>query len=261
MTSKSSAVEAPKPDKDSKSWFPVRALLVVLITYFGAQYVSAIVLVVFGLISGRTLDGVIDWLGDSSIAQFANSLLFYGLMVYVVYLVLKRSGGHLRDIGLVRPKFRDIGIALLGIVPYVAGYLVLLGLATEIFPGINVNQEQQLGFDRTQQGIGLLFTFFSLVILPPLVEEIVMRGYLFTSFIKRYRFVISALVTSVVFAAPHLQLGSDAPPLWSAAVDTFVLSLVLCYMRYKSGSLWPGIILHALKNGVAFFSIFVFQVT
>jgi membrane protease YdiL (CAAX protease family) len=42
-----------------------------------------------------------------------------------------------------------------------------------------------------------------------------------------------------------------------AALDTFTLSLVLCYLRQKTDSLWPGIMLHALKNGLAFMSLFL----
>ena len=55
----------------------------------------------------------------------------------------------------------------------------------------------------------------------------------------------------------HLAEGGAAGPLWIGFIDTFILSLVLCYLRVKTGSLWAGITLHALKNGIAFVALFV----
>jgi membrane protease YdiL (CAAX protease family) len=138
---------------------------------------------------------------------------------------------------------------------------VLLSVAKVLIPSLNVEQQQQLGFQPTTSHIGLILTFISLVVLPPLVEEFIMRGFLFTSLLRRLKVVPSIVITSIIFASAHLQFGSDAPLLWVAAIDTFMLSLVLCYMRYKTGSLWPGIFLHALKNCVAFLSIFIFHLT
>jgi membrane protease YdiL (CAAX protease family) len=87
-----------------------------------------------------------------------------------------------------------------------------------------------------------------------------MRGFLFTSLLKPAAVHLRRDLSPVVlFAAAHLQIGSGAPLLWTAAIDTFILSLVLCYLRYKTGSLWPGIFLHMLKNLLAFLVIFVFH--
>ena len=72
-------------------------------------------------------------------------------------------------------------------------------------------------------------------------------------------FVPAAIITSLMFAVGHLQFGSGAPLLWVAALDTFVLSLVLCYIREKTDSLWPGIFIHAIKNALAFSVLFLFK--
>jgi len=94
-------------------------------------------------------------------------------------------------------------------------------------------------------------------VLPPLVEETVFRGFVFAGLRNKLKFVWAALATSALFASAHLQIGNGQPLLWVAALDTFTLSLVLCYLREKTDSLWPGILLHALKNGIAFLSLFV----
>ena len=103
----------------------------------------------------------------------------------------------------------------------------------------------------------MLLTFVSLVVLPPLAEETVFRGFVYTGIRRRFPFLLSAVITSVLFAIPHLQFGEGAPLLWVAALDTFVLSLVLCYVRERTNSLWPGILIHALKNGIAFVALFL----
>jgi membrane protease YdiL (CAAX protease family) len=97
-------------------------------------------------------------------------------------------------------------------------------------------------------------------VLPPIVEETVFRGFIFTGLRGKLKFVWAAVLTSLLFATAHLEFGSGKPLLWVAGLDTFTLSLALCYLREKTGSLWPGILLHALKNGVAFLSLFVLAI-
>ncbi|MDB5181724.1 MAG: hypothetical protein JWP13_487 [Candidatus Saccharibacteria bacterium] len=242
-------------------WSPLVAGVIVIAVYFGTQIAGALALFAYGLLIRMSNDDIENWLTGSTVAQFANSVIVYGLMAYLIYLFAKRYKVRMSTFGVVWPRFKDIGVALLGVVPYVMGYAILLTVATQLFPSINVEQEQQLGFDTSQTQVGLILTFVSLVVLPPIVEELVMRGFLFTSLLKRFRFLGAAILTSIVFAAAHLQFGSGAPLLWVAALDTFILSIILCIMRYKTGSLWPGIFLHALKNLVAFLSIFIFKIT
>ena len=85
-----------------------------------------------------------------------------------------------------------------------------------------------------------------------------MRGFLFGALRRSTGFWISAAITSVIFASLHLGGGEQgAGLLWIAAIDTFILSLALCYLREKTGRLWASIGLHAIKNGVAFVALFI----
>ena len=72
--------------------------------------------------------------------------------------------------------------------------------------------------------------------------------------------IVAALITSIIFATAHLEFGEGAPLLWVAAIDTFVLSLALVYVRERTGRLWGSMGVHALKNTVAFVSIYIFHV-
>lgn len=95
--------------------------------------------------------------------------------------------------------------------------------------------------------------------LPPLVEELLMRGFLYKGLKNGLRRAWAVLITSALFAIAHLQFGSGSALLWAAAIDTFVLSLVLIYLVEKSRSLWPAIGVHAMKNGFAFLFLFVIK--
>jgi membrane protease YdiL (CAAX protease family) len=43
--------------------------------------------------------------------------------------------------------------------------------------------------------------------------------------------------------------------MWAAAFDTFILSVVLVYLREKTGALYAGMLVHMLNNLLAFFVV------
>lgn len=240
---------------------PLLVIAFTVLVYFIGSIIGEVVSYVYPITQGWTLDQAVDWTRNSTIARAIQVTAFYGSMAGLLYWFVKKQESSFAHLGLIAPRIRDIGYALLAVVPYVAGYAVLLWAALALFPGLDAEQEQQLGFQPGNDPVALALTFACLVILPPIVEELTMRGFLFTGLLGRLRFVWAATVTSIIFAIAHLQFDNDAPLLWVAAIDTFVLSLILCYMRARTGSLWPGIILHGLKNGVAFMSLFVFHLS
>ncbi len=134
-------------------------------------------------------------------------------------------------------------------------YIAVLIAAKTLVPSLDIEKEQDIGFDRSIKGLSLLPAFITLVIIPPITEEIVARGFLFGGLRTKLPFISSAIITSAMFAAAHIG-GAKEGLLWVAAVDTFILSLILCYLREKTGSLWPPIVVHMLKNGLAFFILF-----
>ena len=126
-----------------------------------------------------------------------------------------------------KPQMSDVGKALLAYAGYLVIFMLTTIIAKKISPSLNVDQQQQLGFEANKGLVNLVLAGISLVILPPIVEETLCRGYLYTGLRSRYKIIPSAIITSIVFASAHLQFGSNAPLLWIAAIDTFVLSLVL----------------------------------
>ena len=112
-----------------------------------------------------------------------------------------------------------------------------------------IGQEQEIGFARAGNAWWeIVLIFISLVIIPPVCEEIVMRGFLFGKLSRKMKVVAAAILTSLLFAVAHGQLN--------VGIDTFVLSMVLCFARVNTGSIWTGIFVHMFKNGLAFALLF-----
>ena len=55
---------------------------------------------------------------------------------------------------------------------------------------------------------------------------------------------LAAVIVSGFFAFAHGQVN--------VGVDTFILSMVGCYLVIKTNSLLPAVLLHAAKNAIAF---------
>jgi len=197
-------------------------------------------------------------LTDSITGQFLITLMAEAITLAIVWLFVRQwSWTKIKQgIGLRKLRWHDAGFALFGVILYLAVYSLTLNITSSFF-NVDVNQEQSIGFSGASGFLPLALTAISLVVLPPLVEEIVFRGFLYGGLRKKMTPVIAALVTSIVFAAPHALEGSDGKLLWVAAIDTFTLSLVLCYLREKTGSIYAGIGVHAIKNGLAFITLFV----
>lgn len=252
-------MDPTQPEIASKKPFyrsdPFVSVFLVLAVFFTSQIIAGVLISIYPSFKNWTADQGSDWLASSVYAQFFYIAMAEFLAVWLIFKLLRRSKIAKARIGLIKPAARDIAYALSGYGVYFLSYLAIVIVATKLSSALDVNQPQEIGFD-TAAGNQLYFVFASLVILPPIAEEIMFRGFLFTSLRQKYRFGIAVLFTSLLFGIAHLQFGSGAPLLWVAALDTFTLSVVLCYLREKSGSLWPSIMLHAIKNGVAFFALF-----
>ena len=91
--------------------------------------------------------------------------------------------------------------------------------------------------------------FISLVVIAPIAEEIIFRGWLYGKLRARLSLIPAVLLTSILFGAVHGQ--------WNVGVNVFVMSIVMCLQREITGTVYSGIILHMLKNGIAFYLLYI----
>lgn len=251
--------ETKHKDLPLVTWGPVAAVLVTIGTYLTAQLLAGVLILAYALTQGWSDVETGDWLGQSIVGQFVTVLLVEVFTVLLLWWFLRRRKATLRSLGLVKPKFMDGIYAIAGFGLYFPLVILTSAVAKGLIPGLNLEQEQQIGFQATAAGPELALIFASLVILPPLIEEIVMRGFLYTGLKSKLPIWAAVVITSALFGVAHLQFGNGAPLLWVAFIDTFVLSVVLIGVRELGKSLWPAIFLHALKNGLAFAALFIFK--
>ncbi|MEO5627875.1 MAG: type II CAAX endopeptidase family protein [Candidatus Saccharimonadales bacterium] len=247
----------PEPVEYKVTWGPLVAVVVTVIIYFLAQFLGSAIILTVAHIKGLQGEALSAWVEQTG-PQFFYIVSVEAMTLLVLWLFLRQRKASFKTLGLTKPKWADLGYVLVGFGMYLPILIAVMAAVKLWFPEVNVDQQQQIGFQQAH-GLALVVVFVSLVLLPPITEEILARGFLFLGLRSKLPVIWAALLTSLIFASAHLQFGSGAPLLWVAAIDTFVLSLVLVFLRQKTGRLWSSMGLHMLKNSIAFMALFIFM--
>ena len=98
---------------------------------------------------------------------------------------------------------------------------------------------------QPDSAMGFIFLFLAVVIMAPIGEEMVFRGFL-QKFLEEYWKDITRaiLISSLIFAMIHFN------PYWT--IQIYLLGIILGFLSWKTKSIIPSIILHSLNNGIAF---------
>ena len=181
------------------------------------------------------------------------SVLSYGVSLFLTFLVLpklsKKYQTSREELGISGwPTWTDIGLAPVGLI---ASLILAAGLTAifSLIPWFNATEAQDTGFSIMMSGGERVVAFVILVVVAPVVEELIFRGWLYGKLRARAGVAISTLITSLLFGVMHFQ--------WNVGVTVFALSVVLCALREITGTIYAGILTHMLKNGVAFFLLYV----
>lgn len=246
-----SKADRPAPARERRWYFAFPVTLWVL----GAFILTAFIV---GVLS-RTLAPLLYGGGlriDQNVYGVVLSFVIYavvlGLVLGVPRLLRLWSARipYRELLGLTRlMTWRDIGFALAGALVYQAAAVMLILALQRLVPGFDAGQKQETGFSNTLSPVNAVLVFFVLVVLAPIAEELIFRGYLFGTLRRCVPLVAAAVITSALFGLVHGQ--------WNVAVDVFVLSLVSCYLRVRTGALWSSFLLHMAKNAFAFYMLYV----
>lgn len=142
------------------------------------------------------------------------------------------------------------------------GYIVSIMLAAGLvaifsqFSWFDAEQAQETGFTLYMSGATRIFSFLALVIVAPVAEEVIFRGWLYGKLrqvlgeLPEWAGIcLSTFIVSALFGLAHWQ--------WNVGVNVFCLSVVLCGLREITGTIYAGIFTHILRNGVAFYYLYV----
>ncbi len=197
---------------------------------------------------------LIDWL-STALGSLTLAAVIYALAALLVALPLFLRRVPWREIlGKLaisrRFKGKMFAWALYGwLLYFLTSAAAALVLSLINLPGVNLQQQQEVGFQNLANGFEYIAAFVALVVVAPIFEETIFRGYLFGRIRQRSGFWLSAIVTSLTFALLHGQVN--------VGIDVFILSMFLSMLRERFDSIWPGVMVHALKNGLAYTFLFI----
>lgn len=171
-----------------------------------------------------------------SITTVASAVVQVGMLALAAKLARWPAGEYL---GLVRPTTRPALIAIAVLIVFLLGYDALTYLI-----GRDIVTPFQVDTYRTARDGGTLpLLWLTFVLVAPIAEEIMFRGFLFRGWVRSESNAIPAIVViSLLFAAIHVQYD------WFGILQVFFIGLLLALARWRSGSTFVSIVMHVLAN-------------
>lgn len=84
-----------------------------------------------------------------------------------------------------------------------------------------------------------------IIIITPIVEEIAVRGYIYTAFRGSYSITVSVTMILLIAGAAHFTAITSS---WVAAGALLALNLLLCIIRERTDNLWNCVLCHGAYN-------------
>ncbi len=205
----------------------------------------AFVALIFGLAVGdgamsAAVGPVVTPTGYDGAAVAVAVLAGNPIQVITLALAVRMTGEDLfAYLALNAPRQRDVAIAVAGL-----ALLILIGDGLTLALGRNLASTFELDIHRTALAEGaLLPLWIAVIVVAPVGEEILFRGFLFRGFIHEPRNVLPGILAiSLIWALQHFQYD------WFGNAQVFVLGLFLGLVRLWSGSTTLTILLHMLVN-------------
>jgi membrane protease YdiL (CAAX protease family) len=177
-----------------------------------------------------------DGVNDGPFGTAAPSAQFVALLascaIYAAIALLWAKWSKL-DLGLSAPAFRRAE-------PWVLLYILwsTAKWALQLFLPNEVDPEWLERIDELSLGEAIIV----FVLLGPVAEELLLRGAMFAALLRRWGIWAAALVPSLIGGLLHLQYE------WWAVISIIGSGILLAMVRWKSGSLYLPVTLHAAWN-------------
>ncbi len=164
--------------------------------------------------------------------------------------LVARYGGWKTVFGWGRPVLADVPFAAAGFGIALGGRFAVLIVANLATNGKAAEESQNVSLTHVTIAEVALLVFVA-VICAPLIEELVFRGLLLRTFMRRMSFWPAAIASSVIFAVFHTYEVDTLAGAVTLALAVGVMGLTNCALVRYSNRLTPGIAVHATLNGLA----------
>jgi sodium transport system permease protein len=181
------------------------------------------------------------------VAALVTALVFGGLpwLIAVFNRVRMRSGIGLR--GTQVAAF--VAAGLLGLALWPAAHEAFL---VNEWLGITTLRPEQFAAVKNLldewRGVSPIWILFSLAVVPGVFEELFFRGFFFTSLRTLFSPWKAILLSAVLFGLFHVVAANVLAP--ERFLPSTLLGLVLGWVRYRSDSVLPCMLLHVVHNGL-----------
>jgi hypothetical protein len=160
-------------------------------------------------------------------------------LVGLFWGVVRYHGLDAREfLGLTRFAFRHFLIGVLAIAALATTLYLVASLAKlDLVPRFQTDT-----FTSARRDGWLVPLLLAVVMVGPIGEEIMFRGFLYRGWVRPGFVVTPVIVLTLLWSAMHMQYG------WFGITQVFLTGLVLAWLRWLSGSTALTILLHMLVN-------------
>ncbi|SDX00692.1 hypothetical protein SAMN05421781_3026 [Marinococcus luteus] len=206
-----------------------------------ARYWSIVIIYVLMQLSGIVAVPALLAVGSFDSAQQASYFWIFAsfivALIVILILLIPERGQRLAFNKPKMPWPNSVAWIFIGFALAYAGQIVA-GLIEQNLLGIDTASE------NTAQIIELVNSMPAFVIIVavigPILEELVFRKAIFGSLYKRTNFFIAAIISSLIFAAVHLD--------FTHLLVYTMIGFVFAYLYVKTGRIIVPIIVHSLMN-------------
>lgn len=173
--------------------------------------------------------------------------IWIGFTLFLLILIITLIFGRV-NIKLIKERYSDFknNVNIKEIISLVATQLLLsLGLSnlsTGIIAIIDKDKVLNMINDTSMlptNNVELILCFISIVILAPVLEEITFRKVLFIRLSRKLGFVISAVISSLIFGIGHNSLG---------ILGAIAFGIGCCILYRKYNNIAASITVHMVNN-------------
>lgn len=203
-----------------------------LVVLFATPWLSLLAAVA-PLVGWRALTG---WTPSEQLYLWlvvGSQVLALAVIAGVVHQRLRASGLTLAAVGLRRFRWTSVIAHVLGFFGLLLAFGITLALVA-IALGVDAPTRAERG------GAGFLPMLIVGVLLAPLIEEVLHRGIILPRLAAHLPFPVAAMLSAAIFAASHVTPAQ--------IVFTFPMGLYLAWAYRRTGSIVPGMVVHALWN-------------
>lgn len=125
-----------------------------------------------------------------------------------------------------------VGTILLG--------MIVTGIAGMIFKNSATELTESMEY---LLGDSFIKTLLVVAVAPAICEELMFRGFVFSSLEKKCSYKKAIVIGGVLFGAYHMNIVQF--------FTTAFIGMVICYVSYRSKSIFPGMLMHFFNNALS----------